>query len=161
MPRFAERTLGEVLAALDSDAASPGAGAAAAVALAFAAACAGKALAITGKHRPLQEYLQRAQQQLAVMVRRSLACADVDAKLFEQLVHHRTAETGAELVRADDSSQALASELGGLLDQIAPAVHPVVAGDLAAARALLMAAQTIQERIRAENELEAKAGKLS
>ena len=47
MPGFAERTLGDVLAALASDAASPGSGAAAAIVMAFSAACTGKALAIS------------------------------------------------------------------------------------------------------------------
>jgi hypothetical protein len=155
MPGFAERTLGDVLAALASDAASPGSGAAAAVAMAFAAACAGKALAISRRHRPPADHLQLAEQRLTGIVRRSLARADADAKLFEEFIHHRRTGAAAELIRADESSQALAIELSGTLDEITPAVHPVVEGDIAAARALLSAVNAIQKRITAENQREA------
>ena len=158
MPGFAERTLGDVLAALASDAASPGSGTAAAVTMALSAACAGKALAISRKHRPPEEYLQRAERRLAAIVRRSLGQADTDAKLFDEFIHHRNANSAAELVCADASSQDLATELASLLDAIAEAVHPVVQGDIAAARALLVAVHTIEARIRAENEREARRG---
>jgi Formiminotransferase-cyclodeaminase len=158
MPRFAERTLGDVLAALASDAAAPGSGAAAAVAMAFAAACAGKALAISRKHRPPEAHMQLAEQRLAVIARCSLARADADSELFEEFIHHRGAKTASQLVHADESTQGLATELGGVLDEIAGAVHPVVEVDLAAARTLLSAVNAIQQRIRAENQREAPTG---
>ena len=159
MPGLADRTLGDVLAALASDAASPGSGAAAAIAMAFSAACAGKALAISRKHRPPEEYLQRAERRLAAIARRSLTQADTDAKLFHEFIHHRDANSAAELVCADASSQDLGTELARVLDEIAEAVHPVVQGDIAAARALLAAVNTIEVWIRAENEREARMGR--
>ena len=158
MPRFAERTLGEVLAALASDAAAPGSGAAAAVAMAFAAACAGKALAISRKHRPPQAYLRVAEQRLTDIARCSLARADTDSELFEEFIHHRDAKARSQLVHADESTQGLASELSRVLDEIAGAVHPAVEADLAAARALLSAVIAIEQQIRAENLREAPTG---
>jgi Formiminotransferase-cyclodeaminase len=156
MRHLADRTLGDMLAALASDAPSPGSGAAAAVAMALAAACAGKALAISRKHRAPEEYLQLAEQRLAAIASRSLARADADAELFAEFIHHRSAKTADELVHGDDSAQALAGELGGTLDEIGGAVHPVVEADLAAARALLASVEAILKRLRAENERQAQ-----
>jgi formiminotetrahydrofolate cyclodeaminase len=96
---LADRTLADVLTALASDAASPGSGAAAAVALSFAAACAGKALAISRKHRP--ESSQGAEQRAADLIRRSLERADADAKHFEEFIHHKSAQAANELLCAD------------------------------------------------------------
>src|SRR5688572_29360804 len=58
-----ERPLGAVIEAIASDQVAPGAGSAAAVGLALAAACAGKAVAITLKHRH-DAVLMRAQNEL-------------------------------------------------------------------------------------------------
>lgn len=151
-PALADRTLADVLNELASEAVSPGSGAAAAVTLAFAAACAGKALAISRRHRPANEALRAAEARIATLVRRSLERADADAALFEKFIHDKSSAAAAELLRADASSQALGRELDGILDEIDPAIHPVVAGDMAAARALLSAAGLIQARIRAENQ---------
>jgi formiminotetrahydrofolate cyclodeaminase len=153
---FANKTLEEVLTSLASDAVSPGSGAAAAVTLAFAAACAGKALAISRKHRPAEVYMNAAEKRLADIVRSSLERADADASLFESFIHHKDREAAEALVRADEATQALSRELAAVLDEIGSAVHPVVAGDIAAARVLLSAASQIEARIRAENQQAAR-----
>jgi formiminotetrahydrofolate cyclodeaminase len=149
---FADRTLNEVLTALASDSVSPGSGAAAAATLAFAAACAAKALAISRKHRAADESTNAAEHRLGELIGAALGRADVDAALFEKFIHDKSAQTAAELVRADAASQGLARELDALLRQIDATIHPVVVGDIAAARALLSAASLIQARIRAENQ---------
>src|SRR6185312_6938240 len=113
---LADRTLGEVLAALASDAVSPGSGAAAAVALAFAAACAGKALAISRKHRPETESMRGAEQHVADLIRRSLERADADGRYFEEFIHQKSAQAASELLCAGEKSQGLAHELGRVLD---------------------------------------------
>jgi formiminotetrahydrofolate cyclodeaminase len=154
---FADRALKEVLISLASDAASPGSGAAAAATLAFAAACAGKALAISRKHRAADEPTQAAERRLAELVGLALERADVDSALFEKFLHEKSAQAATELLRADAESQAVARELDTLLSEIEATVHPVVAGDVAAARILLSAASLIQCRIRAENQRAARA----
>jgi len=148
---LADRTLGEVLAALASDAASPGSGVAAAVALAFGAACAGKALAISRKHHSASGSFKGAEQRVADLIRRSLERADADARYFEEFIHHKSAQAAGELLCADEKSQCLAHELGEVLDEIEPTIDPVVATDIAAARLLLSAATAIEARIQAEN----------
>jgi formiminotetrahydrofolate cyclodeaminase len=153
---FADRTLEEVLTCLASDAVSPGSGAAAAVTLAFAAACAGKALAISRKHRPAEDYMNTAEKRLGEIVRSSLERADADASLFESFIHHKDRKAAEALVRADEAAQALSRELAAVLDEIGAAIHPVVAADIAAARMLLSAASQIEARIRAENQQAAR-----
>jgi hypothetical protein len=143
--------LSELLAALASDLISPGSGTAAAAAMAFAAACAGKALAISRKHRAADEVALAAQTQLQEIVRKSLERADVDSARFEDFLRHKNQQTARALIDADEATQALAAELGAVLDRIEPGVHPVVAGDILAARALLEASARIQDRICDEN----------
>jgi formiminotetrahydrofolate cyclodeaminase len=155
---IADTTLKDVLTALASDAPSPGSGAAASVTLAFAAACAGKAVTITRKHRPAEtDNMNAAELRLAEIVRSSLERADSDAALFESFIHHKDRQAAEALLRADESAQALGRELGAVLDEIAPTIHPVVAADIAAARALLSAVTLIEARIRAENQQAAQA----
>lgn len=143
--------LSELLAALASDHISPGSGTAGAAAMAFAAACAGKALAISRKHRAADEVALAAQTQLQEIVRKSLERADVDSARFEDFLRHKNQQTARALLEADEQTQALAAELGAVLDRIEPGVHAIVAGDILAARALLKAATRIQERICDEN----------
>jgi hypothetical protein len=119
--------------------------------MAFAAACAGKALAISRKHRAADEVALAAQTQLQEVVRKSLERADVDSARFADFLHHKDQKTARALIEADQETQALAAELLVLLDRIEPGVHPVVSGDILAARALLGAAARIQERICEEN----------
>jgi hypothetical protein len=56
------------------------------------------------------------------------------------------------LISADQATRALARELADVLDDIEPSVHPVVSGDILAARALLDAATRIQSRTCDENQ---------
>jgi formiminotetrahydrofolate cyclodeaminase len=154
-----EQPLGQLLAAMASDHISPGSGTAAAAAMASAAACAAKALAISRRHRAADEPTRAAQGRIVEIIARSLQRADVDSACFEGFIHHRNHETALALINADRDTQALAAELLNLLDQIEPAVHPVVAGDILAARLLLNAAIRIQARICDENR-QAAAGLL-
>jgi len=154
-----ERPLGELLAALASDHISPGSGTAGAAAMAFAAACAAKALAISRKHGAAAEPALVAQGRLTEIIAKCLRRADVDSACFEAFIHHRNQQTALALINADQDTQALAVELLNLLDQVEPAVHPVVAGDILAARVLLNAATRIQARICDENR-QAAAGLL-
>jgi formiminotetrahydrofolate cyclodeaminase len=147
----ASQPLGTLLAALASDHISPGSGTAAAAAMAFAAACAAKALAISRKHRSADGPALAAQTRLNEIVGRCLQRADVDSACFEAFIHHKTQRTAQLLIVADQDTQALAAQLMNLLDEIEPAVHPVVAGDILAARVLLNAATRIQARICDEN----------
>jgi hypothetical protein len=119
--------------------------------MAFAAACAGKALAISRKHRAADEVALAAQTQLQEIVRKSLERAGVDSARFADFLHHKNQQTARALIEADRETQALAAELLVLLDRIEPGVHPVVSGDILAARALLEAAARIQDRICEEN----------
>jgi hypothetical protein len=137
---------------LASDSIAPGSGTAAAGAMAFAAACAAKALAISRKHRAPDEVALAAQTQLGELVAKSLARADVDSARFEDFVRHKSRQTAQVLIEADQETQALAAQLLVLLDRIEPLVHPVVAGDIFAARELLEAATRIQARICEENQ---------
>jgi formiminotetrahydrofolate cyclodeaminase len=147
-----DQTLGDLLAALASDHISPGSGTAAAAAMAFAAACAAKALAISRKHRAADENALAAQTRLTDIIGRSLQRADTDSTCFEEFIRHKNQQTAGALISADQATQALARELADVLDEIEPSVHPVVSGDILAARALLDAATRIQSRICEENQ---------
>jgi len=151
MQTTSSQTLGDVLTALSSDRISPGSGTAAAAAMAFAAACAAKALAVSRKHRAADEVALAAQTQLHQIITRSLERADVDSARFQDFLHHKDQQSARELIAADEETQALAAEISVVLDRIEPGVHPVVAGDILAARALLEAATRIQTRICEEN----------
>ena len=144
-------TLHDLLANLASDHISPGSGTAAAAAMGFAAACAAKALAISRKHRAADEVALAAETQLHEIIRKSLQRADVDSACFEDFMRHKNHRTATALLEADQETQALGAELSVVLDQIEAGVHPVVAGDILAARALLEAAARIQARICEEN----------
>jgi len=145
-------SLSALLTALASDHISPGSGTAAAAAMGFAAACAAKALAISRKHRAADEVALAAETQLKEIIRQSLQRADVDAARFENFLRHKNQQTARALLEADQETQALAAELLAVLDRIEAGVHPVVAGDILAARALLEAAARIQTRICEENQ---------
>ena len=151
MPGSGDRTVLNLLTSLASDRISPGSGTAAAAAMAFAAACAGKALAVSRKHRPADVRTTAAEGRLNDIVRRSLERADADSTCFEEFIHRKDPHTARALISADEETQALARELAVLLHEIEPVVHPIMAGDALAARALLEAANRIQLRIGAEN----------
>src|SRR4051812_1642992 len=90
-----------LVAKLGSDAITPGSGAAGALALALAAACAGKALAITAKHRPLSDTLMEAARSIAQLQEAALRGADDDADHFREFLQHRSPETADELRQID------------------------------------------------------------
>jgi formiminotetrahydrofolate cyclodeaminase len=131
---------------LGSDAMTPGSGAAGALALALAAACASKAIAITAKHRALPEALANAAPVIAQLREAALHGADADAEQFRQYLQHRNGATAEELRHTDRTLIELCASLNTLLDRIAADVHPIVAGDITAARALLAAASAIHQR---------------
>jgi formiminotetrahydrofolate cyclodeaminase len=149
--------LSDLLAALASDRISPGSGTAAAAAMAFAAACGAKAMAISRRHRVADEGVLAAETRLREIIRGSLQRADADSACFEVFLRHKNQQTARALLEADQQTQALAAELLMLLDRVEPGVHPIVAGDIFAARALLDAATRIQARICEENQRAAAA----
>jgi formiminotetrahydrofolate cyclodeaminase len=127
--------------ALGADAPAPGAGAAAAAALGMAAACAAKAFVISARHTDdpaLSQAADRARE-IALL---ALAGADWDAEDYPAVLHHRP---GAEEALRQDGDTALvvADALAALLEAHGRQVIQTLAGDLAAARALLAAADTI------------------
>jgi formiminotetrahydrofolate cyclodeaminase len=131
---------------LGSDAMTPGSGAAGALALALAAACASKAIAITAKHRALPDVLADCARSIAHLQTAALHGADEDADHFRQFLQHRSAATAEELRQTDLTLFDLCQSLSDLIDRIAADIHPVVAGDISAARALVAAAAVIHQR---------------
>jgi len=127
--------------ALASDAPAPGAGAAGAAALGMAAACAAKAFAISARHAQDPELAQVANRARETALL-ALAGADWDAEDYPAVLHH---EPGAEAVLRQDgeTALALADALAVLIETHASRVIPSLAGDLAAARALLAAFESI------------------
>jgi formiminotetrahydrofolate cyclodeaminase len=135
-----------LVARLGSDAMTPGSGAAGALALALAAACASKALAITAKHRALPEALVKSAGAIARVQAAAIRGADEDAEAFREFLQHRNANTVEELRQTDCTLLSLCDSLRELIDGICGDVHPVVAGDITAARALIDAAAAIHLR---------------
>jgi len=131
---------------LGSDAMTPGSGAAGALALALAAACAGKALAITAKHRPLSDALIESARSIADLQEAAIHGADEDADHFRQFLQHRSPATAADLRHTDLILLDLCKSLSSLIERIAGDIHPIVAGDISAARALVAAAAAIHQR---------------
>ncbi|HVF16637.1 MAG TPA: cyclodeaminase/cyclohydrolase family protein [Steroidobacteraceae bacterium] len=147
---LAERPLGAVIEAIASDDVAPGAGSAAAVGLALAAACAGKAVAITLKHRNEDAVLARAQKELAAIAHRALHGADEDAARFREFMHEKDASAVQDLLETSTRLQQLGLELLAVLERIADCVDAVVSSDIAAARALCTAFGEIQSENLAE-----------
>ena len=143
-------TVADLVARISGDDISPGAGAAGAVALAIAAACAGKAVAISRKHRPAEVRLQLASERFREVARLALTDADRDAVAFESFIRENSPDTVARLVRQGEHVAGLIEALLGAIDAIDPHVEPSMAGDLAAARVLADAARCIQQRNDAE-----------
>jgi formiminotetrahydrofolate cyclodeaminase len=146
---LAERSLGAVIEAIASDDVAPGAGSAAAVGLALAAACAGKAVAITLKHRH-DAVLTRAQKELSSIAHRALHGADEDAARFRDFIHEKDTPAAQDLLESGTRLQQLGVELLGVLERLADRVDSVVANDIIAARALCTAFGEIQSENLAE-----------
>jgi Formiminotransferase-cyclodeaminase len=142
----ADLQIGEFLARVCSTAVAPGAGSAGAVALALAAACVGKAVTISLKHHPADAELLAALEALREIVRNALTDADRDAEAFAEFVHERNGPAIERLVCEEARFGRLISRLTIVLDDIAPRIQPNMAGDLVAGRALVAAAQRIQQR---------------
>jgi formiminotetrahydrofolate cyclodeaminase len=144
--RIGAMSLEGLLATLGSDAPTPGSGAAGALALALAAACASKALAITAKHRALSADLVDAGRSIAHLLEAAVDGADADAIHFKKYLQQRSSATAEELRQTDHCLLDLCVALGELIDRVSADIHPIVAGDIAAARALVTAAAAIHRR---------------
>ena len=134
-----ERRLEDLLAELGSDRITPGSGVAAAVAVALAAACLQKALAITLKHRNSPTLFQ-ASQRLPAIVATALHDGDRDAATFRHLVHRDSPDAANEVHEADSALLKLIDEIRDVANRVEPEIRDNMAGDIAAARALLDAA---------------------
>jgi hypothetical protein len=147
MAQVAGLDLKAFIRALAADAPSPGAGAAGAAALGMAAACAAKALAISARHAQAAALADAADKAREIALL-ALAAADWDAEDYPAWLHARADREGAEAILRQDgeTTLALAGALTALLDTHAPAVIPSLAGDLAAARALITAFTAIEAR---------------
>ena len=141
----------ELVQRIQSRQVAPGCGAAAAVTLALSAACAGKAVAVTLKHRPSATALRRARVRLRGIARRALAGAERDAESFVGFVRARDGTSARRLLHAGESLTAAARELLGVLGSIEPRVLRRVSADVSAARALCAAALEIERTNLAEN----------
>lgn len=136
----------ELLARIGSAAVSPGAGAAGTVALALAAACCSKAVSVTLKHRPDDRELLSALSTLSRIAEAALANADRDSAVFEAFIHIKSPAAIQQLVSETETIKGLIDALATVIDKVTGSIRPNMIGDLVAARALVTAAKTIQER---------------
>ena len=136
--------LEEFLRDLSSDEGRAGSGAAGAIALALAAACAAKAAAITLKHTPENGQLLEARGKLLAHIDEAIEGSDNDSERFLQFLRHRSRLAAQRVISADEKLLDLVDELAVILESIDPQIRQNVAGDLVAARALSVAARTIQ-----------------
>jgi formiminotetrahydrofolate cyclodeaminase len=143
---MARQTLGDLMAAIASDAVAPGSGSAAAVGLALAAACAAKAVAITLKHVAPDPRLSNLRQALVAFSERALDGGDQDAHLFEQFMRASGAAAAGPLIEAGERLQHSARALRQVLEHLAAEVDPLVVSDVLAARALCDACLAIQSQ---------------
>jgi formiminotetrahydrofolate cyclodeaminase len=141
--------LEDFLRDLSSEDRLPGSGAAAAIALALAAACAAKAAAVTLKHAPDDSQLRQAHARLVSYIDAAIAGSDEDMERFTRFLRLRSAEAARAVAAADQKLLALINAVTGSLELLDQQVRRSVSGDLAAARALIQAARTIDvENIR-------------
>lgn len=151
-PRIAELTLGELTAAIASDAVAPGSGSAAAVGLALASACAAKAVAITLKHRAPDARLTKLWTTLVAFAERALDEGDGDALAFAEFMQDESSATAARLLDEGERMQRSAMALNAVLQRLAGEVEPIVVADILAARALCGACLAIQSQNLAANQ---------
>jgi len=149
---LADLRTGALVELISSNAIAPGAGAAGAVTLALAAACGAKAVSISLKHAPLDVRLSAALTRFEKLRGCALQGADADSQAFAEFVRQRSAAGARELVETGEVMAHLIDALFLVIDEVAPHVRPSMTGDLIAARALAIAARTIQSA----NEAEAK-----
>ena|SRR6185436_13773422 len=136
--------LEDFLRDLSSDDGRAGSGAAGAIALALAAACAAKAAAITLKYAPSNARLLKARTRLLAHIDAAIEGSDKDSERFLQFLRHRSRRTAQRVISADEKLLDLVDDLAAILESIDPQIRQNVAGDLVAARALSVAARTIQ-----------------
>jgi hypothetical protein len=72
--------------------------------------------------------------------------ADEDADHFKQYLQHRDAVSAEELRLTDLTLLGLCQSLSEIVERISADIHPIVAGDITAARALLAAAAAIHQQ---------------
>lgn len=144
MTDVSDLALSSFVEALGSRAPAPGAGAAAGVALALAAGCAAKAFSISA-HRRDDPLLEDAADRARRLARSALKGAQRDAEEFRALLHAPGDPGHSQALREEgEALMLLAGALKRMLDAHAPSVEAVMAGDLAAARALITAFERIQ-----------------
>jgi hypothetical protein len=152
---LANLRIDDLLAHIGSDAISPGAGVAGALALALAAACACKAVSVSLKHQPDNSELRSALASLRRMASIALADGDRDAEAFEAFIHEKNPSASDRLLCEEERFGALIAACTAAIAEDESKIQPNMAGDICAARALVRAAQQIQER----NEAEANASR--
>jgi hypothetical protein len=150
--KLAKQSLGEVIEAIASNRIAPGAGSAAAVGLALAAACAGKAVAITCKHRPHDIALARTREVLSQIAVHALEGADEDALRFAEFMKEQNCSTAHQLLDATDRLRQLGSVLIHSIEQCEASIESNLCGDITAARALCSAFAQIETNNLSENQ---------
>lgn len=161
-------TVTDLLAAISSNEPAPGAGAAGAVALALGLACARKAIRITGQHHPSDRLLLAVEARLAALSEDTLELGRQDAECFAELMaamqlpHDCAHEVEARDRAMKQSNQALRANTANLIatcDEAQAKLHSItdhvtdaMAGDVAAARALIGAARAIHAANLAESD---------
>jgi len=136
--------LEDFLRDLSSDDGRTGSGAAGEIALALAAACAAKAAAITLKHSPGNAQLVQARSQLLAHIDAAMEGSDNDSERFLQFLRHPSRIAAQNVISVDEKLLNHVEELATILESMDPQIRQNVAGDLVAARALSVAARTIQ-----------------
>jgi formiminotetrahydrofolate cyclodeaminase len=155
-PAFGGVPLARFLDQLGSGEPYPGSGSAGAVALALAAGCALKAATISLKHAPDDPALAPARARFESLARCAVAGAEADADHFAKLIaalqlprtdagrHDAIAGEAAQTAAVGRWLIDLSAELERVLVEVEPRLHPSMAGDVTAARALLQANRAIQ-----------------
>jgi len=135
-----------LLDSIGSNAISPGAGAAGAIALGLAAACASKAVRISLRHSPENPELKSALETFQRIAGSALTEADLDSRAFEAFVHDRDSSSAERLVCEGEEFGRLIVAFKAAIEEIESRIHPNMAGDVTAAKALAAAAKRIQRR---------------
>jgi hypothetical protein len=146
-----DQSLGTFTTAIASREPAPGAGAAAAAGLALGIACARKAAAITLKHHEHCPEVERAETRLAELDKAALAAGDRDASAFKALLQHEPG-SARELLNHGQAFLALITEAQALVAGLGDRIDASMCGDIVAAEALILAADTIARHNLAENQ---------
>lgn len=147
---FADLPLRTLLEHIASARIAPGSGAAGAITLALGAACAAKAVSITLKRASDDPRLQRTHADFEALARHAVRGAEVDSEAFEQFIHDNAGRGAAGLIMSGHAIARLIQTLDRMIEDVEPLIDPGLAGDLIAAKALAIAAKTIQSSNEAE-----------